>query len=139
MRSPALSWATSSRSVEHSGVRVLGVGVVVVKARAVGEDEVALDFLEGERAVLIDLVIGGLVGVLHQLGGAETAGILVRVLEVVIPFHQRAVLGVTADDLDGLVDDIDVSWPSTVMPYSVSMPKMRFIGRESDVRCEHFH
>ncbi len=87
--------------------RVFGVGVIVVKAGAVREDEVALDLLEGERAVFVDLVVGGLVGVLHQLRGAEAARVLVRVLEVVVPFHQRAVLGVTAHDLDGFVDDVD--------------------------------
>ena len=90
------------------GRRVLRVRVVVIKARSIREDEIALDLLVGKRAVLVDFVIGGLVGVLHQLRGPESAGILVRVFQIVIPLHQGAVFRVPADNLDGLVDDIDV-------------------------------
>ena len=61
-----------------------------------------------ERPVLIELEIGGFVGVLQQFRGAEAARILVRILEVVIPLHRGAVLGVAADDLDRLAHHVQL-------------------------------
>ena len=46
--------------------------VIVVKARAIREHEVAFDFLETKRPVLIDFEIGRFVRVLQQLRVRET-------------------------------------------------------------------
>src|SRR5205807_5933121 len=56
--------------------------MIVVKTRAVRKHEVAFDFLETERAVLVDLVISRLVSVLHQCLGAKAARIEMRILEL---------------------------------------------------------
>ena len=91
---------------------VLGMGVVVVVTRAVGEDEVALDFLEAELAVLVLDEILRLVEVLHQFIDAKTAHVLMRVFEIVVPLQLRVLrwgidLGVTAHERDGLSHDVD--------------------------------
>ncbi len=94
------------------GRGILGMGVVVVKARAVGQDEVALDFLETQFPVLVLDEIFRLVKVLHQFLDAEPAQVLVRVFEVVVPLHRgilggRLDLGVTAHERDRFGHDVD--------------------------------
>src|SRR6476661_4016910 len=46
--------------------RILRVSVVIVKARSVAKDQIALDLLETKRTIFIQFIVGGLVGVLHQ-------------------------------------------------------------------------
>ena len=81
--------------------------MIVVKTRAVGENEVALDFFETERAIFVDFVISRFVRVLEQRFGAKPASIQMRILQLVIPFHVRAVIGIAAHQLDRFGDDID--------------------------------
>ena len=85
--------------------------MVVVVACAVGEDEVALDFLEAKFPVLVLDEILRLVEILEEFFDAEAAHVLVRVFEVVVPLHRgvlrgRLDFGVAADECDGLSDDI---------------------------------
>ena len=76
------------------------MGVIVVKASAIGEHEIALDLLETQRPILINLVVGRLICVLEQLRCSETARIAMRIFEAVVPFHVGAVLRVRAHQLD---------------------------------------
>src|SRR5207253_8965723 len=69
--------------------RIFRMRVIVVKTRAVRKHEVAFDFLETERTILVDLVVSRLVRVLHQSLGAKTARVEMRVLQLVVPFHMR--------------------------------------------------
>ncbi len=88
--------------------RIFGVRVVVVVPRAVAQYEVALDLLETQRPVLVDLEIGGFVRILEQFGGAKTPRVAVRILQPVIPLHQRAVLGVTPHEFNRFADNVHV-------------------------------
>jgi hypothetical protein len=88
------------------GRGVLGVGVVVVETRAVTQDQVALDFLEGEFALGVLRVVVGLVGVLHQLLHAKAARVAMRVLGGVVPEVGHAVLRGGADERDRFLDHV---------------------------------
>ena len=88
------------------GRGVFGVRVVVVEARAVAQDQVALDFLEGELALGVLRVVVGLVGVLHQLLHAEAAGVAMGVLGGVVPQVGHAVLRGGADQRDRFLDHV---------------------------------
>ena len=59
-----------------------------------------------KRPVLVDLVIRGFIRVLAQGLGAKTARIEMRIFQLVIPFHERAMLGVTAHELNRFRDHI---------------------------------
>ena len=88
------------------GRRVFGVGVVVVKARAVAQDEIALDFLEGQFAARVLRIVIRFIGVLPQFGGAKPARVAVRIFRRVIPKIGHAVLRGRADQRDRFLDDI---------------------------------
>ena len=88
------------------GGAVFRMRVVVVEARAITEDEIALDLLKAERALLVDLVVGRLIRVLEQLRRSEAARVEVRVFEFVVPFHCRAVIRVAPDDLNRLLNHV---------------------------------
>ena len=88
------------------GGRVFRVGVIVIKPRAIRENQIAFDFFETKRPILIDFVVGRLIRVLKQLGRAKTTGITMWIFQGIIPFHVRAVFGVRADQLNRLGYDI---------------------------------
>src|ERR1700686_5568731 len=67
----------------------------------------SFDFLESERPVLVDFVVSRFVGVLEQLLGAKPARVEMRILQFVIPLHERTVLSVTPHQLDRLSHNID--------------------------------
>ena len=82
--------------------------MIVVKARTVGKDEVAFDFLKAQRSILVDLVISRFISILHQLFGAKTACIEMRIFQLVIPLHVRAMLGITPHQLDRFGHNIEI-------------------------------
>ena len=88
------------------GRRVLRMGVVVVKTCAVAEYQVALDLLETQRAILVDFVVGELIGVLEQFLGSKTSGIEVGIFQIIIPLHERTVFGVPTHHLNGLMHHV---------------------------------
>src|SRR5580704_5234935 len=53
--------------------RIFRVSVVVIKASPIDQDQIALDLLETERTIFIELIVGRLVGILHQRLRTETA------------------------------------------------------------------
>ena len=85
---------------------VFGVGVVVVEAGAVAQDEVAFDLLEGEFALIVLGIVVGFVGILEEFADAEAAGVAVGVLGGVVPEVGDAVLGGGTDQGDGFLDDV---------------------------------
>ena len=87
--------------------RVLRMRVIVVEAGAIGENEIAFDLFKGERAILVDFEISGLVGVLQKLRRAKAAGVLMWILEIVVPLHGCSVIGVRTHDLDRFPDDVE--------------------------------
>ena len=90
------------------GGRVLRVGVIVVQARAVGEDQVALELLQRYAAVAVALQVVGLVLVVEQLLDLEAARVAPRVLQLVIPAGDEILAQVAADQLHRLDDDVEL-------------------------------
>ena len=84
-----------------------GLSTSVRRMRAVGKHQVAFYFLEAKRTTLVDLIVSRLIGVLKQLARPKTARIKVRIFQIIIPFHQRAVVGVMSHQLDRLGDHVD--------------------------------
>ena len=84
------------------GGRVLGVGVIVVKPGAVGDDEVALELLQRNSTVPVTLQVDGLVLVVEELVDLEASHVLARVLQVVIPEGDKIFTQVAADELHRL-------------------------------------
>ena len=57
------------------------MSVIVVEPRAVAQDEIALDFLEGQFARAVLGIVMGLVGVLEEFRNAKAARVAVRLAE----------------------------------------------------------
>ena len=83
------------------------MGVIVVKASAIGEHEIALDLLETQRPILINLVVSGFIRVLEELRGSEPTRITMRIFQAVVPFHMGAMFCVRADQLDRFGNHVD--------------------------------
>ena len=86
---------------------IFRVSMVVVKARAVAQDQVALDFLETQRPIAIDFKVSRLISVLEQFLSAEPARVAMRIFQIVIPFHMRAVFRVAAHELNRFRHHVD--------------------------------
>ena len=93
------------------GRAILRVGVVVVKAGAVAQHQVALDFHKTQfpRGILREIM--RLVGILAQFLDVEAAHVGVRVFAVIIPAHEHAGLGGAAHQGDGLGHHVQVFLP----------------------------
>ena len=90
------------------GGAVLGMGVVVVEARAVAEDQVGLEVLQGDLPGPVLLQVLGLVAVVQQLVDLEAAHVPARVLQAVVPARDEVLPQVAADQLHRLDDDVEV-------------------------------
>ena len=90
------------------GRGIFGVRVVVVKARAIREHEIAFDLGVREVAPPIEFEVCGLIRVLPQFRREEAARVLMRIFGRVVPLHQRAVLGVAAHDGDALAHHVHI-------------------------------
>src|SRR5436190_4380632 len=83
--------------------------VIVVKARAIAENEVALDFAESEGALGVLREVVSLVDVLEEFLDAKSAGVAVRIFAGIIPAHADAGRGSAADQRDRFGNDIQVT------------------------------
>src|SRR5438552_4047025 len=83
------------------------MGVIVVKARAIAEHQVAFDLMKSEGALGILGEVIGLVGVLQELFDPETTRVAMRVFATVVPAHAHAGSGGAANQGDGFGYDIE--------------------------------
>ena len=80
--------------------------VVVVEPGPVGDDEVALQILQGDLALSIPLQVKGLILVVQQVRDLKATHILARILQSVVPAGDEVLVEVAADQLHGLGHDI---------------------------------
>jgi hypothetical protein len=89
------------------GRAVFGMGVIIVEARAIAENEVAFDFGETELALRVLGKVVCLVTVLAKFVHAKSAHVGVWIFAPVIPTHPDTRLGGAADQGNGFGHYID--------------------------------
>ena len=102
---------------------ILRMGMIVIEARAVRQDQIAFHFVKRERPMGIDLGKLILFLVLLQTGDAEPPRILMRIFAPVVPRRSKLpARWARTNSIDSSTGST-VSRSSLVIPYSVSMPK----------------